>query len=346
MGTDRERKLDLRGSKVDRPNDERRAAGGPGAGPREGEGGFRRLVERSPEVVMVLEPNLTVRYVNPAVERVLGQRAEQFVGTKLLDHLPSEGSERVLDSIVGRSADLYGVPTPVKFWVLHADNSERCLEGSIVDLSEDADGGAIAFYLQDVTDREALQNDLLRRAFYDSMTGLANRALFMDRLEHALERTSRQAEPVGVLFVDLDDFKAVNDRFGHQAGDQLLVAVAERLQACLRPADTAARLGGDEFGILLENPGEVGDATRVAQRVVATVRAPLTVGDHTLFVTASVGVALSGHGRRRAQDLLRAADDAMYEAKASGQSQYVVCDEGATIATVRRRHSKSGARHR
>jgi len=294
----------------------------------------------------VLEPDLTVRYVNPAVERVLGWRAERFVETNLLDHLPSEDSERVLDRVVRRSAASRGLPAPIKFRMLRADNSERCLEGASVDLGEDANVEGIVFYLQDVTDREAMRDDLLRRAFYDPMTGLANRALFMDRLEHALERTSRQAKPVAVLFVDLDDFKAVNDRFGHQAGDRVLVVAGQRLQACLRPADTAARLGGDEFGILLENPRHVSGAIRVAQRIVDALRAPLAVDDQALSVTASVGVALSGHGRRRVQDLLRAADDAMYIAKAGGKSRYTAFEEDVTTTTVSRRHSGYGARHR
>ena len=166
---------------------------------------------------------------------------------------------------------------------------------------------------------------LAYRAFHDPLTGLANRALFLNRLEHALTRTKRQKGKLAVLFMDLDDFKVINDSLGHEVGDQLLVAVAERLRACVRPQDTVARLGGDEFVALLEDLGDASGAVRVAYRIIAELREPFEIDDHELHTSASIGIALDAAS---SGDLLRAADIAMYRAKGSGKGRYEVFEEG------------------
>src|SRR4029079_7696400 len=173
-------------------------------------------------------------------------------------------------------------------------------------------------------DNARLYEELRHQAFHDGLTGLANRALFSDRVEHALARSIRTGSIIGVLFVDLDDFKTVNDRFGHQAGDQLLRSIAERIVAILRPGDTAARLGGDEFAILLEDlHGQ--DAPRlVAERLIHAIRPPTRLGDVDALVGASIGIALSTAGGKLAPDLLRNADFAMYRAKGAGKGRYEV----------------------
>jgi diguanylate cyclase (GGDEF)-like protein len=173
-------------------------------------------------------------------------------------------------------------------------------------------------------DNARLYEEIRHQAFHDGLTGLANRALFGDRVEHALARSARTGSLMAVLFVDLDDFKTVNDRFGHQAGDQLLRLVAERLVAILRPGDTAARLGGDEFAVLLEDVRGQDDARLVAQRLIEAIRTPTRLGDMDALVGASIGIALSTAGGDRAPDLLRNADFAMYRAKGAGKGRYEI----------------------
>ncbi len=162
---------------------------------------------------------------------------------------------------------------------------------------------------------------LTHQAFHDSLTGLANRNLLMDRLEHARARVSRRMEMLAVLFMDLDDFKVINDSLGHAVGDRLLVAVAERLRSCVRPQDTISRLGGDEFVALLEDLHDEGDAVRVAERIIDGLRIPFTVDGNRLHTSISVGIAFS---TAPADDLLRAADTAMYRAKENGKGRYEV----------------------
>ncbi|HEX2740856.1 MAG TPA: EAL domain-containing protein, partial [Rubrobacter sp.] len=175
-------------------------------------------------------------------------------------------------------------------------------------------------YAQDQESKERLAH----QAFHDSLTGLANRNLLMDRLEHAQARVRRRTEVLAVLFMDLDDFKVINDSLGHAVGDRLLVAVAERLEACVRPQDTISRLGGDEFVALLEDLGDESDAVRVAQRIIEELQIPFTVDGNKLHTSISVGIAFSS---APAGDLLRAADTAMYRAKENGKGRYEVCEQ-------------------
>ena len=176
-------------------------------------------------------------------------------------------------------------------------------------------------------ERQTFQHQLWRQAFHDPLTGLPNRALFRDRLEQALKRAERRMRSVAVLFLDIDNFKLVNDSLGHEQGDALLLTVAERLQACLRASDTAARIGGDEFTLLLEDVSDADDASAVAERVAAALRAPLVLDGQEVFPTASIGIALSTPRRNRPDSILRDADVAMYHAKADGKDRSAVFDE-------------------
>jgi diguanylate cyclase (GGDEF)-like protein len=165
-----------------------------------------------------------------------------------------------------------------------------------------------------------LEGQLKHQAFHDSLTGLANRALFTNRVEHALAH--RRIGSTAVLFIDIDDFKTINDSLGHEAGDGLLVSVAERIQTCLRPADTPARLGGDEFAILLEEMSEPADALRIADRIIDSTRSPFILQGKEIFIHASIGIAVNEDGRAEASELLRNADVAMYRAKSRGKGRY------------------------
>lgn len=181
---------------------------------------------------------------------------------------------------------------------------------------------AVLCVSRDVSDRKTLEAQLSHQAFHDPLTGLANRALFKDRVEHAFARAVRNPRPVIVLFLDLDNFKKINDSLGHDAGDQLLVEVARRILACVRVNDTVARLGGDEFAVLLDG-ASVEDSVRVAERILEDLPISYTIEDNEVVVGTSIGIADSGTGSN-AEDLLRNADAAMYRAKGSGKGRYAV----------------------
>ena len=179
----------------------------------------------------------------------------------------------------------------------------------------------------DITERKRVEQQLIHDAFHDNLTGLANRALFMDRVTGALARSRRRTGAlVAVLFLDVDRFKFVNDSLGHVMGDQLLVQLGRLLQATVRPGDTVARLGGDEFSLLLEDVGEAADAVRVAERVHLALGTPFRLGGNEVFVTASIGIAISSRDYSRAEDLVRDADTAMYQAKAEGKACHRLFD--------------------
>jgi diguanylate cyclase (GGDEF)-like protein len=175
-------------------------------------------------------------------------------------------------------------------------------------------------------------DELAHQAFHDSLTELPNRALFTDRLGLALARTNRRKASVAVLFLDLDDFKPINDRFGHDAGDRLLRAVAERVRACVRPEDTVARLGGDEFTVLLEDIVDVRYAIGVAERIEEALHEPFPIDGHEATVTASIGIAVSTGRVASADDLMRNSDQAMYEAKRKGRARHVLFRVGGATA--------------
>ena len=182
--------------------------------------------------------------------------------------------------------------------------------------------------LTDITVRKLAEERLLHDAFHDALTGLPNRTLFLDRMGVALEQSRRhKGLAFGVLFLDLDRFKHVNDSLGHSAGDSLLVEFASRLRACLRPGDTVARLGGDEFGILLNEVTAPEDATRVAERILELLEQPFAIGPHEVVITASIGIAFGSASYETPEDILRDTDTAMYRAKASGRSCFQVFDQ-------------------
>lgn len=175
----------------------------------------------------------------------------------------------------------------------------------------------------ELTQCRAREAQLLQQALHDPLTQLANRVLFQDRLRHAQARAARHATPLTLLVLDLDGFKQINDRLGHRAGDQVLVAVAQRLAACLRPSDMLARLGGDEFAILVEDLREPAAAVRVAERLLRAVRVPLLLDGQAVAISISIGIVVSTTGQEGAA-LLHQADLAMYTAKRQGPGRYVL----------------------
>lgn len=221
----------------------------------------------------------------------------------------------------------------VEHRMLHRDGGYRWMLARGAAIRDGANRATrIAGSQTDITQRKETEEQLLRDALHDGLTGLPNRVLFNDRLERSIARTKRDVQHhFAVLFLDVDRFKVINDSLGHGVGDQLLIAVANRLQEAVRPGDTVARLGGDEFTILLEDPQEPDDAVSVAQRIIQAVKQPFHLETREVFVTTSIGIALSSAGYQRPQDVLRDADTAMYRAKAQGRSGHQVFD--ATMHT-------------
>jgi len=281
---------------------------------------FRWLVQNSSDVIALLSPDLTIRYHTPSVERVLGYGEDELVGKRLTDLLDAADAQS-LEAFFAEVCAAPAVPMPSDLRLRRKDGSIGHLESIFNNLAGDPNVAGVVVTARDVTERRMLEAELAHQAFHDSLTGLANRSLFADRVGHALDLGVRRQNLFAVFFIDLDDFKTVNDSLGHAAGDELLVTVARRLETCLRPEDTCARLGGDEFAIMIENIADPDAAVAVAQRVLEAIGEPLPGSG--VGVQASIGVAL-GTGDQSASEILRSADLAMYRAKSEGKSGYAL----------------------
>jgi diguanylate cyclase (GGDEF)-like protein/PAS domain S-box-containing protein len=286
----------------------------------ESETRFRALVQHSSDLITILDDADTIRYVSPAIARVYGYAAGTIEGTHLRDLIHPEDVTAMLAFLQQASAAEDRSATG-HYRLRHADGSWRRAETVLVDLRQDPTVNGLVLTTRDVSHRVALEEQLVHRAFHDELTGLANRALFTNRVELALVKAVRNAQHTAVLFLDLDDFKEVNDSLGHAAGDAVLVQAASRLRTCLRAGDTAARLGGDEFAVLLEGCSESGDdAMYVADRISAAFARPFILEEREAFSSASIGVAVSAGGEA-SDELLRNADLAMYLAKKRGKAR-------------------------
>jgi diguanylate cyclase (GGDEF)-like protein/PAS domain S-box-containing protein len=309
----------------------------------ESEERFRSLVQYNSDIITILDADGTIRYASPAVEKVMGYKAEEQIGINAFGTVHPDDRDRALDTFA-EVLKRPGLHPPLEFRVPHKDGSWRYLEHVVNNLLEDPAVQGVVINSRDVTERNAMQEQLHHQAFHDPLTGLPNRALFMDRLEHALTRANRRGSKVAVLFMDLDNFKVINDSLGHKAGDQLLIAVAERLKVPLRPEDTAARLGGDEFTILVEDISNVGNVARIAVRIAEKLRPPFTLGEQEVFATVSIGIALNSPAREQPADLLRHADLAMYRAKHRGKARFEVFEPSMDAKAVERLILETGLR--
>jgi diguanylate cyclase (GGDEF)-like protein/PAS domain S-box-containing protein len=194
-----------------------------------------------------------------------------------------------------------------------------------VSVATDSKGrvGHLICQIEDITERKEAEERLLHQALHDPLTELPNRILFMDRLRHALARSERQGSPVAVLFVDLDHFKTINDELGHRAGDEMLHAVARKIERAVRPSDTVARIGGDEFAVVCEDMSAEKDAVLVAERLCNSLNEPVQLKEGTGAITASIGIAFAQEGDHP-DSLLRNADAAMYKVKEGGRGSYEI----------------------
>jgi diguanylate cyclase (GGDEF)-like protein/PAS domain S-box-containing protein len=289
-------------------------------GRRKSEAYFRTLVHNSFDVILIVDEGDIVRYASPSAAAMFGEPPQP--GQLLPDLVGGTDRSRVVASLGRMRA--YDSAEGHEEWRLSAEqdsDGEVFWEVRYANLASDPTVRGLVLTLRDVTARRRLEAELRYRAFHDPLTGLANRPLFADRVAHALARARRTGKLAAVIFVDLDDFKIVNDTLGHSAGDGLLVAVANRLAGSVRSADTAARLGGDEFALLLEDVDSMDDLERIAAALTDTLALPYTLTDGTTRATASVGIATSAESGD-VDEMLRHADLAVYAAKAAGRRQW------------------------
>jgi len=281
---------------------------------------FRSLVRNASDVLTVVDADNVIRLQSASVERVLGFAPGELVGRRIEELLHPD--ER-LDTLarLRSSPPSPAMPVVIEGRLRHRQGRWCLAETTVSNLLGDDSVRGILLTSRDVADRRRLEHDLRHQALHDPLTGLANRTLLRDRLEHAVARCKRGPESLALVTVDLDDFKTVNDTLGHPAGDRVLVEVARRLLQSVRAGDTVARMGGDEFAILLEHAD---DATLdlVARRVQSWPRSPIQFDGSTVPIQGSMGVATTSGSSLDAEELLRNADLAMYAAKSSGKGSY------------------------
>jgi diguanylate cyclase (GGDEF)-like protein/PAS domain S-box-containing protein len=281
---------------------------------------FRSLVTSSTDLVLAFGSG-GLRYVSKSVSKMVDRPEAELLGKGLAHFVHPDDRKTVT------AACNHGAPQQINFRLLNKFGEWRHLEAHVTDLREDRHVRSVVLNARDVTERVELEGQLTRQAFYDSLTGLANRALFRDRLDQALARSERSNALLALLIVDLDTFKQVNDTLGHDAGDQLLQELATRFAATTRVSDTLARLGGDEFAVLVEGADE-SRAVGMAKRLLERLAEPVSLVGRNFTIGASIGIVLHPGGAGKSEDLLRHADLAMYEAKETGRGRYEVFNHG------------------
>jgi len=285
---------------------------------RESEERFRALTEQSTDIILIADPSGQLKYASPSVHTVLGVLGDRLVGTNMVDLVHPDDFAKTLSS-EPRSAE-YGQNPIVEFRLRHADGRWLHFECVVRNLIQHKNIGGIVYNARDITERKLAQEQLLFNATHDALTGLPNRALFLGRLQSVVDRMKRHShEAAAVLFIDMDDFKVVNDCYGHATGDLLIKEVSVRLRASMRSDGTIARMGGDEFTILVEDVTDPSDAIRVAERIQSSFTRPFLLGGLEIFKSASIGVALTSP-KTSAEAVLQNADIAMYRAKDQGKA--------------------------
>lgn len=315
---------------------------------------FQLISENAADMIALVDSEGHRLYNSPAYERILGYSAEELKATSSLEQIHPDDRPRVLQA--AQKARQTGHGERVEYRIRHKNGSWRVLESTASAIQNTrGETEKLVIVNRDITDRKRAEEMLVHNAFHDGLTNLPNRALFLDRLQHALTLSKKHANyKFAVLLIDIDEFKIVNDSLGHSVGDDLLIAISQRLTESVRRADTVsrprtvamaervatddslARLGGDEFTVLLDDIRDPIEAVRVSERIQAELAAPFTVNGQEVVISASVGIASSATTHTRAEDLLRDADIAMYRAKRAGRAQIEVFDTGMHATAVKR----------
>jgi diguanylate cyclase (GGDEF)-like protein/PAS domain S-box-containing protein len=313
---------------------------------RQSEARFRSLVAHSSDLITVLDADGIVTYQSPSIERVLGYSVEEVEGRRF-DRLLSDHDRPLLAQLISVDGQGARDAHTVECSVRHRDGTTLTFQIQHTDLLHDEHVRGIVLNSRDISERKAFEEQLAHQAFHDPVTKLANRALFSDRVEHALMRAGRGVPQIAVMFIDLDDFKTVNDSLGHAAGDEVLQEVGRRLKIAVRPTDTVARFGGDEFAVLLDGINGSEDAADAAARILRALDLPVEIDGKHVFPRASVGICLVGEELEtpEAEELLRNADVAMYMAKRDSKGSYRVFEPTMHERVVERLELRSDLQH-
>jgi len=315
---------------------------------------FQLITENAADMIAVVDRQGRRLYNSPAYEKMLGYGAEELASTSSIEQVHPDDRARLIEA--AEKAHRTGRGERLEYRIRHKDGSWRVLESTSSAIPGDrGQTEGLVIVNRDITERKRAEALLEHHAFYDGLTNLPNRALFLDRLQRAIAISRRHADfKFAVLFIDIDEFKVFNDSLGHNAGDDLLIQIAQRLTACLRGADTIsrprpvvgahtavaestlARPGGDEFVVLAEELRDASDGIRMAERIQERLAVPFTVDGHQIVINASIGIAFSGNTSAGASDVLRDAEIAMYRAKRAGKARCEVFDSAMQADAVKR----------
>ncbi|MEX0605440.1 MAG: EAL domain-containing protein [Marinobacter sp.] len=299
-------------------------------------GRYRAITEGASNITLVFDRHGAPLYASPSCEHILGFAPEQ-INKLRIDSLVHQDDWPQLLACFEQALATPGRPVPiVRARVKDIDGTWREMEGSYTAMLDEPGVGGVVLSLRDLTELKTAQSELHRLAFYDPLTGLANRQLFKDRLAHTVRRSRRSGEPAALMFIDLDGFKRINDTLGHDAGDQLLVHVARWLTGCVREEDSVARLGGDEFVVLLSSINGPQAAAKVAETILGQICQRVRIQEHDIGVTGSIGVAMIPHDSEEPGTLMKYADLAMYKAKERGRNNCQFFTAAMNIQAARR----------
>ena len=304
---------------------------------------FRVLIENSLDLISVVDRDGRIQYQSPSLRELLGYDPAETIGKNVIELVHREDQDQALTAI-RRIIESRQSSEPVEFRLRHRDGMWRTFESLGTNCIENPHIHGVVFNSRDITDRKVIQQRIQHLAYHDNLTGLPNRSLLQDRLAHSIARAERARRKVGVLFIDLDNFKNINDTLGHDVGDELLRQVARRLSECVRLEDTIARQGGDEFIILLDSLEDGRAASIVATKVLNALRQAFRLGGVEQHVSGSVGIALYPEDGRDAQTLMKNADTAMFHGKGLGKNTYQYFTPQMNIAVKRRMTLESALR--
>jgi len=293
---------------------------------RENELLLRAINESAQDAIVMMDTEGRISYWNPAAGHIFGYTNDEAIGKSLHSMLAPSRYKKLYDAALmkfqqsGRG-DAVGKTLELKALRKSGEEFSMELSLSVVQLK---DGWHAVGIIRDISERKQAEETIRQMAYHDSLTGLPNRKLFSDRTDIALAQAGRSQKNVAVIMLDLDNFKDINDTLGHNVGDSLLKTTADRLKAAMRKSDTVARFGGDEFVLLLPELKGIEDASRVAQKIVESLRKPFRFNTHQLIVTASIGIAVYPDDGSDEAALLKNADIAMYQAKQAGRDRFQV----------------------
>jgi PAS domain S-box-containing protein/diguanylate cyclase (GGDEF)-like protein len=301
------------------------------AGLQEREQRLRAILENAPEIVSVLAPDGTILYEGPSMQRLTGFLPEQLVGRQATDVVHPEDAVRMRHYFRRMLATKEALE-PIEYRVQYRDGSWHYLEAIVRNLLDDSRVRGVLVTSRDITERKRYEDQIIRHAFSDPVTELPNRALFMDRLSHALDAISRRSVQIAVMLLDFDDYQSLSEELGAGRSERLLVGIAERIRERLRGGDTVARLPGYQFGLLFEDMPHARGVERIAQRVLAAFDRPVSLDGEQVSLRARLGIAVAQAASAGPTGLLQEAEAALYRAKAAGQAQFTIFEADMSAA--------------